>query len=60
MNAVLGGGLPRGHVLEISGPPGSFKETLALDYTRLFVEAKEKVVFVGNMFLALDVSIRVF
>lgn len=48
VNAVLGGGLPSGHILEISGPPGSFKETLALDYTRLFVEANKEVMFVGN------------
>lgn len=49
VNEVLGGGLPRGRILEISGPPGSFKEALALDYTRLFVEANEKVIFVGNL-----------
>ncbi|KAJ8596185.1 hypothetical protein M405DRAFT_726665 [Rhizopogon salebrosus TDB-379] len=48
VNAVLGGGLPRGRILEISGPPGSFKETLALDYMRLFVEANEEVIFVDT------------
>ncbi|OAX41631.1 hypothetical protein K503DRAFT_767498 [Rhizopogon vinicolor AM-OR11-026] len=48
VNAVLGGGLRRGHILEISGPPGSFKETLALDYTRLFIEANEEVIFVDT------------
>ena len=51
VNEVLGGGLPRGRILEISGPPGSFKEALALDYTRLFVEASEEVIFVGNLIL---------
>ena len=25
----LGGGIPRGHVVLVSGPPGSFKSTLA-------------------------------
>lgn len=48
VNTALGGGLPRGRILEISGPPGSFKETLALDYTRIFVEANEEVIFVDT------------
>ncbi|KAG2117214.1 uncharacterized protein F5147DRAFT_768597 [Suillus discolor] len=48
VNTALGGGLPRGHILEISGPPGSFKETLALDYTRIFVEANEEVIFIDT------------
>ena len=47
MDKILGGGLPRGHILEISGPPGSFKETLALDFVRTFVEADERIIFVG-------------
>ncbi|KAF8437980.1 hypothetical protein L210DRAFT_966220 [Boletus edulis BED1] len=46
VNKILGGGLPRGHILEISGPPGSFKESLALDFVRTFAEAKERVIFV--------------
>ncbi|KAG0706953.1 hypothetical protein DFH29DRAFT_899321 [Suillus ampliporus] len=48
VNTALGGGLPRGRILEISGPPGSFKETLALDYTRIFVEANEEVIFIDT------------
>ncbi|KAG1753525.1 uncharacterized protein EDB91DRAFT_402193 [Suillus paluster] len=48
VNTALGGGLPRGRILEISGPPGSFKETLALDYTRIFVESNEEVIFVDT------------
>ncbi|KAF8840557.1 hypothetical protein BDN67DRAFT_903341 [Paxillus ammoniavirescens] len=46
VNKILGGGLPRGHILEISGPPGSFKESLASDFVRIFVEADEEVIFV--------------
>ncbi|KAN0084101.1 P-loop containing nucleoside triphosphate hydrolase protein [Tylopilus felleus] len=46
VNKILGGGLPRGHILEISGPPGSFKETLALDFVRTFAKAEERVIFV--------------
>ncbi|KAL4067042.1 hypothetical protein V8B97DRAFT_2009691 [Scleroderma yunnanense] len=48
VNKVLGGGLPRSHILEISGPPGSFKESLACDFARTFVEVNEEVVFVGD------------
>jgi RAD51-like protein 2 len=48
VNTALGGGLPRGHILEISGPPGSFKESLALDYARIFVEANEEVIFIDT------------
>lgn len=46
VNKVLGGGLLRGHVLEISGPPGSFKESLACDFVQAFLKADEEVVFV--------------
>ncbi|KAF9225725.1 hypothetical protein BS17DRAFT_729795 [Gyrodon lividus] len=46
VNKILGGGLPRGHILEISGPPGSFKESLVSDFVRIFVEADEQVIFV--------------
>lgn len=48
VNKVLGGGLPRSHVLEISGPPGSFKELLACDFVRSFVELEAEVVFAGD------------
>ncbi|KAH0826701.1 hypothetical protein J3R83DRAFT_5094 [Lanmaoa asiatica] len=50
VNKILGGGLPRGYILEISGPPGSFKESLALDFVRTFAEADEGVIFVGAAF----------
>ncbi|KAF8556835.1 hypothetical protein OG21DRAFT_1596243 [Imleria badia] len=46
VNKILGGGLARGHILEISGPPGSFKESLALDFVRTFVRSNERVIFV--------------
>ncbi|KAF9233192.1 hypothetical protein BU15DRAFT_54218 [Melanogaster broomeanus] len=46
VNKILGGGLPRGHILEISGPPGSFKEAVISDFVRIFVEAGEEVIFV--------------
>lgn len=46
VNKVLGSGLLRGHVLEISGPPGSFKESLACEFVQAFVRTDEEVVFV--------------
>ncbi|KAG6334712.1 hypothetical protein ID866_4372 [Astraeus odoratus] len=55
VNKVLGGGLLRSHILEISGPPGSFKEALACDFVRMFVEAGEEVVFAGESLFTLYV-----
>lgn len=46
VNKMLGGGLPQGYILEISGPPGSFKESLACDFVRTFVAADKPVAFV--------------
>ncbi|KAH7907948.1 hypothetical protein BJ138DRAFT_1158770 [Hygrophoropsis aurantiaca] len=46
IDKLLGGGIPRGHILEISGPPGCIKESLALDFVRSFVECGEEVIFV--------------
>lgn len=44
---LLSGGLSKGHILEISGPPGTPKESLAIQIVRSFVEAHEQVLFVG-------------
>lgn len=60
VNTALGGGLPRGRILEISGPPGSFKETLALDYVRIFVEANEEVIFVDTQNMTSLATIKKF
>ncbi|EGO29569.1 hypothetical protein SERLADRAFT_457509 [Serpula lacrymans var. lacrymans S7.9] len=46
VNTILGGGLPRGSILEISGPPGCFKEKLAVDFVKKVIEAGEEVIFV--------------
>lgn len=48
MDKLLSGGLPRGHILEISGPPGTPKEPLAVNIVKAFIEANEQVVFVGK------------
>lgn len=47
LDALLDGGLTRGHILEISGPPGSPKEKLVVKIARIFAEAEEDVLFVG-------------
>ncbi|KAF8348585.1 hypothetical protein F5887DRAFT_950808 [Amanita rubescens] len=45
LDKLLGGGVRRGHVLEISGPPGSPKEALLLKVVLAFVELGKEVVF---------------
>jgi len=47
VDKLLNGGLLRGHILEISGPPGSCKEKLAIRFVKSFLEAGEEVIFVG-------------
>lgn len=47
VDKILGGGLLQGHILEISGPPGTFKERLAVNVVRSFVESDAHVLFVG-------------
>jgi RAD51-like protein 2 len=45
LDNLLGEGVPRGHVLEISAPPGSPKEALILKVVAAFVELGLEVVF---------------
>jgi len=47
LDKILEGGLPRGHILEVSGPPGSPKDVLAVNFACTFAAAGEEVVFVG-------------
>lgn len=44
---LLDGGLRRGHVLELLGPPGTPKTALALEMIRDFIENKEDVLIIG-------------
>ncbi|OBZ67447.1 DNA repair and recombination protein RadA [Grifola frondosa] len=46
VDRLLDGGLKRGHILEISGPPGSGKEILAANTVKSFIALGEKVIFV--------------
>ncbi|KAF8889588.1 P-loop containing nucleoside triphosphate hydrolase protein [Infundibulicybe gibba] len=48
VDKLLGGGLQRSHMLEISGPPGSPKNRIAVNVVRAFAEAGEHVVFVDT------------
>ena len=47
LDKLLGGGLKRGSVLEINGPPGCGKEHIAANAVKGFIEAKQEVLFVG-------------
>ena len=55
LDKILGGGLSRGQILEISGPPGSPKEKLALNIMATFAESGEETLFVGK-----DLMISIF
>jgi RAD51-like protein 2 len=50
VDRLLKGGLTRGHILEVSGPPGTMKEAIAVGVVRAFVERMEHVLFVGEYF----------
>lgn len=47
LDRLLDGGLRRGYILEINGPPGSGKEQIAVNAVRSFVARKLEVLFVG-------------
>ncbi|EKM76697.1 hypothetical protein AGABI1DRAFT_78115 [Agaricus bisporus var. burnettii JB137-S8] len=51
LDELLEGGLVQGHILELSGPPGSPKENIAIDIVSSFLDAGEEVLFVGNLIL---------
>ncbi|KIM71578.1 hypothetical protein PILCRDRAFT_82638 [Piloderma croceum F 1598] len=51
VDKLLNGGLTRGHILEVSGPPGTMKEAIAVGVVRAFVERKEHVLFVRLLVL---------
>jgi len=48
LDKLLGGGLPAGHVLELSGPPGTAKQTLAINFASGAVSSNDQVLFVGK------------
>jgi RAD51-like protein 2 len=59
IDKLLSGGLSRGHILEISGPPGTSKEVVAANVVTSFVEAGEEVLFIGKWSL-INLKSRIF
>ncbi len=47
-DALLGGGIPKGSILLVSGPPGSGKTVMALQYTFNRARKGERVLFVST------------
>ena len=47
IDTLLDGGLRRGHVLELLGPPGTPKTALVLEIIRDFIENREDVLIIG-------------
>jgi RAD51-like protein 2 len=47
LDKLLAGGLSRGHILELSGPPGSPKELIAQNVVVEFVEKGGRVMVIG-------------
>ncbi|KAF8066029.1 hypothetical protein FPV67DRAFT_132128 [Lyophyllum atratum] len=48
LDDLLAGGLARGQVLEVSGPPGTPKEAIAINIVMSFVEARHEVIFIDS------------
>ncbi|KAI0251077.1 P-loop containing nucleoside triphosphate hydrolase protein [Lactifluus subvellereus] len=46
LDMLLGQGLPSGHILELSGPPGTAKETLVSRFASNAVSSNDQVLFV--------------
>ncbi|KAI0300138.1 hypothetical protein B0F90DRAFT_1725289 [Multifurca ochricompacta] len=46
LDRLLGDGLPSGHILELSGPPGTAKEALAAEFVSSAVSLNDQVLFV--------------
>lgn len=49
LDNILNGGLRSGHILEISGPPGTAKETLAVGFVKGSIKNGDEVLFVGML-----------
>ncbi|KAI0828687.1 hypothetical protein BC628DRAFT_1363926 [Trametes gibbosa] len=58
LDRLLDGGLKRGYILEINGPPGSGKEQIAVNAVRGFVARKQEVLFVDMQNMASPATIK--
>lgn len=50
LDSILDGGLCKGEVLEISGPPGTPKEDLAIVLLKTAIASEDEAMFVGTTF----------
>ena len=48
LDSLLDGGLSRGQILELSGPPGCPKERIAVNILKSFVEMEHEAIFIGK------------
>ena len=48
LDKALEGGISRGHILEISGAPGTAKEQLLMNIVAAFLEDNEELIFIGR------------
>ncbi|KAH9003353.1 hypothetical protein EDB86DRAFT_2798963 [Lactarius hatsudake] len=48
LDRLLGNGLPSGHILELSGPPGTAKESLVVKFVSNAVSSNDQVLFIGK------------
>ncbi|KAF9444623.1 hypothetical protein P691DRAFT_736197 [Macrolepiota fuliginosa MF-IS2] len=58
LDKLLDGGLMQGHILEVSGPPGSPKETIAIDIVTSFIEGGESVIFIDSQNMTSPTNLR--
>jgi RAD51-like protein 2 len=49
MDEILEGGLKRGTILEISGPPGVATQKFAINFAKEFIKDGQGVIFVGQL-----------
>ncbi|KAI0049203.1 hypothetical protein FA95DRAFT_1557149 [Auriscalpium vulgare] len=58
LDGILEAGLPQGHILELSGPPGTAKDALARRFARTAVEADRGVLFVDMQNMSTAATLR--
>ena len=49
LDSLINGGLKKGELLEVSGPPGSGKTQLALEFVKEAVSAGDEVLVMGML-----------
>ncbi len=49
LDRLLEDGLPSGHILELSGPPGTPKESLVVKFVSNAASSNDQVLFIGRI-----------